>query len=109
MPIQNLSLAAIINESQQGEQAARRAIPSSHQLPQLELSLPKPKDPEKKVPKVAGQEAVIQDQEGVDKDLEIKKRAMEEASKAQTSTTALIQMPQQVAYLDTFLKIFGVG
>ena len=109
MPIQNLSLASIIAQSQQGEVSAQRAVPkSSAGASLLDLSYDAPaKEPEQK-PSNAGQEALRQEQEKVKKEAEEKKRALEEAKKEVSSTADTLEQFANTDYIQTFLKTFNL-
>ena len=108
MAMQTLSLAAIIAESQQGEQAARRAAPAARSVAGIELdALPAPKPPEKA--RDTGQAATIEDQQRLDQEAEDKKKALEDAKKSTLSAADSLQTIQQLDYTQTFLKIFGLA
>jgi hypothetical protein len=106
--IRNISLASIISESQQGESAARRAVPASGVADTADIQFNK-KAPEKEVKQTdAGQEQLRADQERLKKQLEEKKAAMENASKETASVTDSLEQIKNTDYVNTFLKIFNL-
>jgi hypothetical protein len=109
MPIQNLSLASIIAQSQQGEVSAQRAVPkSSAGANSLDLLYEAPaKQPEEKMSN-AGQEALRKEQEELNKQAEEKKRAVEEAKKEVSSTADTLEQFANTDYIQTFLKTFNL-
>lgn len=109
MAMQTLSLATIINESQQGEQAARRAAPAIPGIGGVGLPEYFGTEPDKKpVKKDSGAQSVQGIQEELEKSAEEKKKALEEANKATISTAESLQTINQIDYTQTFLKILGL-
>lgn len=105
--MRNISLASIIAESQQGENAARRAVPSSAVADMADIELYQ--QPQKEVkPSDAGQEQFRLDQERLKKQLEEKKAAMDAANKETASVTDSLEQIKNTDYVNTFLKIFNL-
>jgi hypothetical protein len=111
MAIQTLSLAAIINESQQGEQAARRAVPAAMELGSVGLPDPFGSQPEKKpvTKKDTGLQSTQEIQQELDKEAEAKKKTLEDAKVSTISTADSLQTVSNLDYTQTFLKIFGLA
>jgi hypothetical protein len=106
--MRTLSLASIIAESQQGEQAARRAAPAARAMPGFDLAAPpgQEKKPEEKA-RDTGQAATIEDQQRLEQEAEDKKKqAEEDARKVTMSAADSLQTIQQLDYTQTFLKLF---
>jgi len=113
--MRNISLASIIAESQQGENAARRAAPAVSEAGGFELQDPFDsgkdyvfKPGEKKTASDAGQEQFRKDQERLKKQLEEKKAAMDVANKETASVTDSLEQIKNTDYVNTFLKIFNL-
>ena len=109
--MRNISLASIIAESQQGENAARRAVPSSAVADMADIQLYQ--QPQKEVNQTdAGQNSVRQDQERIKLQLEQKKKDLEEANSAAKkevgSVTDSLEQIKNTDYVNTFLKIFNL-
>lgn len=109
MPIQNLSLASIIAQSQQGEASAQRAVPKSNAGGgSLDLSYDAPaKEQEEKISNT-GQEALRKQQEELNRQAEEKKRALEKAEKEVASTADTLEQFANTDYIQTFLKTFNL-